>query len=213
MNQNELLTSLYHITPISNLSSIIQAGGLYSDSQIRQRKLMNKNIAYSQLKDRRANKKLSIGRGETLADYVPFYFSNRSPMLYAIHTKQVHGYKGNQDEIIYLITDIQSVLSRNIEFCFSDGHAVEAITSFFNDINDLNRIDWKVIDAWSWKDTLEDSDKKRRKQAEFLIYNFSPWSLIKAIGVMSENIKKQIEIIISKSDHQPLIKIEPKWYY
>lgn len=36
-----------------------------------------------------------------------------------------------------------------------------------------------------WNDTPEDGDRKRRRQAEFLVYTSLPWRLIEEIGVIS----------------------------
>jgi ssDNA thymidine ADP-ribosyltransferase, DarT len=50
-------------------------------------------------------------------------------------------------------------------------------------------IDWDVMKSRYWNDTNEDNDRKRRRQAEFLVRHFSPWQLITEIGVMNYTIK------------------------
>ena len=42
-----------------------------------------------------------------LADYVPFYFAPRSPMLYAIYKCNVQDYTGSQEEIVYLVSTVE----------------------------------------------------------------------------------------------------------
>ena len=37
-----------------------------------------------------------------------------------------------------------------------------------------------------WKDNLDDMDRQRRKQAEFLVHRFCDWSLINEIAVIDE---------------------------
>ena len=44
-------------------------------------------IGMRHIKERRARKIVPIVPGETLADFVPFYFAPRSPMLYAMSKK------------------------------------------------------------------------------------------------------------------------------
>lgn len=82
------MTDIYHITHISNLPSIIQHGGLYCDNLIPQRNLHPQGIAHQHIKERRARRIVNVAAGGTLADYVPFYFAPRSPMLYAAPQRQ-----------------------------------------------------------------------------------------------------------------------------
>ena len=39
-----------------------------------------------------------------VADYVPFYFAPRSPMLYKLHKGGVPNYTGGQDPLVYLVS-------------------------------------------------------------------------------------------------------------
>jgi hypothetical protein len=47
-----------------------------------------------------------------------------------------------------------------------------------------------------WNDTNENNDRKRRRQAEFLVRNFFPGQLITEIGVINSIIKSQAEKIL-----------------
>lgn len=76
-------THVFHMTRIERLPSIIQHG-LLPDNEVRSRGLAGVEIGYRQIKDRRVGRAVPCGPGGTLADYVPFYFAPRSPMLYAI---------------------------------------------------------------------------------------------------------------------------------
>lgn len=69
-----------------------------------------------------------------------------------------------------------------------------------------------MIDHWSWKNTQEDNDRKRRKQAELLVKDFFPWYLIETIGVYDKAHKEVVkQLLVQPND--PIINIEPKWYY
>jgi len=204
---------IFHITHIANLESIIDSGGLYSDSELKHRNIGCMEIAYQTLKERRAKTLVPISAKGKLADYVPFYFAERSPMLYAIQSKKTEDFQEGQKEVIYLVSDTETIIQQPLEWCFTDGHAVEATTNFFENIRDFNRIDWQVINSWKWWDTLTDPDRKRRKQAEFLVHRFFPWRLIKTIGVHDKEIAEKTKVLINRAAHHPLIRVEPKWYY
>lgn len=206
-------TLLYHITHVDNLPNIIKSGGLWCDKKRVGKGFDSTNIAHADIKERRLKIPVPLYSGTTLANYVPFYFCNRAPMLYSIHTGYVKGYSDGQDSVIYLVTTIARVLESESRWCFTDGHAVMTFSEFYNQIADLSKIDWLVIDNWSWRDTLEDNDRKRRKQAEFLVEDFVSWDLFDKIGVISNGIKKRVENILQTQSYQPDVSIEPSWYY
>jgi hypothetical protein len=72
---------------------------------------------------KRARRRVPIPPGGTLADYIPFYFTPRSPMLLNIKT----GYNGivrrpNQ-EIAILVSSCQAMNHNGVSMLFTDRHA------------------------------------------------------------------------------------------
>lgn len=209
------MTDLYHITHINNLSSIIQAGGLWCDYHVAQGNVQATSIAYQHIKDRRMQREVKVSKGGTLADYVPFYFAPRSPMLYVIHRGFVEEYQGGQNSILHLVTSAELISKMGLGFTFTDGHADVTISRFFTNLSDLDHIDWDVMQSRYWKTTMEYPDRKRRRQAEFLVHSFLQWELITGIGVRLKKIQQQVQDIIvqSKSSHTPIISVDASWYY
>lgn len=204
---------IYHITHVGNLEGILQTQGLWCDAQRVSQRFACVGIAHQNLKDRRAKTIVRAVTGETLANFVPFYFANRSPMLYSIDRGFVEGYDGGQESIIYLVSSVEKVIQGDRPWYFTDGHAVEAMTDFFTDVARLDRVDWAVIDNWSWHDTKEDPDRKRRKQAEFLVHQSFPWTWVESIGVINAKMEQQVAAILVNAQHKPPIEIRPNWYY
>lgn len=183
-------TEIYHITHIDNLPSILEQGCLLANSQLQKSDIQYRDVAYGHIQDRRSRKPVPCCVGGTLHNYVPFYFAPRSPMLYAIHTGSTAQYQGGQQTILHLATSVETIASQNLNFAFTDGHATKAFTRFYDTLTDLpEAIDWKVVRSWSWKDTNEDMDRKRRKQAEFLVHRAVPWHLINSIGVINPTMQ------------------------
>lgn len=207
-------TEIYHITHIDNLPSILKQGCLLANSQLQQINIQYQDVAHGQIQDVRARKPVNCCVGGTLHDYVPFYFSPRSPMLYAIHTGSVAQYQGGQQKMLHFVTSVEAIAAQNLDFAFTDGHATKAFTRFYDSLADLpEAIDWAVVRSWSWKDTNDDMDRKRRKQAEFLVHRTVPWSLIDSIGVINSTIRQEVQKILGNNVHAPRIKIVPDWYY
>jgi hypothetical protein len=209
------MIDIYHVTHIDNLPSIIKIGGLLCDSKVHSGQVAAKGIAHEHIKERRRSRNVDINPGGNLCDYVPFYFGPRSPMLYSIHNGYVDGYSEGQDNIIHLVASIEDVVFHGLSFVFSDGHAEMSISRFYNNIDNLNEIDWELMDSTWWNDTQEYPDRKRKRQAEFLVRNFFPWKLIKKIGVRLTKTQSQIQVIIEQSseNHHPIVEQELAWYY
>jgi hypothetical protein len=206
-------TSVYHITHIRNLPSILEAGGLMATNSLRRQRINYVDIAYPGIQDRRAITRVPCGAGGVLHDYVPFYFAPRSPMLYSIHKGNVESYRQGQAPVIHLVCAAEAIEAAKICFVFTDGHAVMGYTDYFDELQDLAAIDWEIMEAKYWADTDEDGDRKRRRQAEFLIHQFCPWTLIEEIGVISHDIKGKVAEMLRNETHCPPVKVCSDWYY
>ncbi|UCH93331.1 MAG: DUF4433 domain-containing protein [Candidatus Aminicenantes bacterium] len=207
------MTKICHITDKKNFLPILQHKGLYSKNKAKSSNISYINIAYEGIQERRADTIVPISPYGTLHDYVPFYFAPCSPMLYAIKSGIITGYRGGQEDIIYLVSDIESIAANEIPFVFTDGHAIMAFSNFYNQLNDLMKIDWKIMNEKYWADTQEDNDRKRRRQAEFLIKDFLPLHLISEIGVMTTDIQNELKTVAFKCGYDKIVHVKRKWYY
>lgn len=75
-----------------------------------------------------------------------------------------------QEPLIYLVSTVEAIDQAQLDFVFSDGHGITAFTQWFDDVQNLTRIDWDMVYADYWADTIADMDRQRRKQAEFSVY-------------------------------------------
>ncbi len=206
-------TNIYHITHINNLSLILKSGGLIANSRLQKQQTQYTDIAHSQIQDRRANIYVPCATDGCLQDYVPFYFAPRSPMLYAIHKNNVEGYTVAQNSIIHLVSEAELIETNNLAFAFTDGHAIMAYSEFYDNLQNLNVIDWQIMKEQYWNNTPEDGDRKRRRQAEFLIHQFVPWKLIKEIAVQNITLKSQVSKLLQNFNFNNSIKVYANWYY
>jgi len=195
------------MTHIENIRHIMQHGITHHSSA-------NRNPDYKPIGDNslinsRSNRELSDGR--KLGDFIPFYFGYRTPMLYVIW----RGYNGvaltKQDDIVYIVSNVQKIIDLQLEFVFTDGHAVDAYTSFYNKTNIeemSNIIDFNAVKAKYWIDE-NDLDKKRKKEAEFLIADVIPYSAV--LGYIVYNTKAQEEL--ERMNTEKKIVIRPDYYF
>lgn len=143
-------------------------------------------------------------------DYVPFYFAPRSPMLYTISRGNVPKCPDGQIPVVHLVSSVEKVRGDNLQFVFTDGHGIMALTNYYDDLTFLETLDWDLIRDRYWADTLKDPDRKRRRQAEFLVRNFFPWTLIAEIGVINDGVRQEVEELVG--DSVPIV-IRQNWYY
>ena len=104
------------------------------------------------------------------------------------------------------------MIDHNLPFVFTDGHAVDGFTAFFDkeDIqNIINLIDKTAIDAKYWKQE-NDNDLKRRKETEFLVETDIPPEAIAYWIVYNEVAKKEL---LNKGIPEYLIFIKPNCYF
>ena len=207
------MTAIYHITHIQNLPNIIKDGGLWCDREVAQRNLAHIGIAHQHIKDRRAQKPIPSKPGAMVADYVPFYFAPRSPMLYSIHHGYVQGYQGGQSAILHIVASAENVANAGLPFTFTEGHAEMDISQFYTDLRDLDMIDWDIMASRYWNDTNQDGDRKRRRQAEFLVHHFFPFGLVESIGVINPAMALQVTGLLQQLAKKPVVQVEPAWYY
>ncbi|RZK28665.1 MAG: DUF4433 domain-containing protein, partial [Hymenobacter sp.] len=145
----------------------------------------------------------------TLGEYVPFYFGPRSPMLYVIK----NGYQGvpqrSQRDIVYLCCRFRTIEESGVQFAFTDGHAKNSVTAFYGQPTNLDKLYWEAIYAGRWKNTEDDLDRERRKQAEMLVYNhvFPEW--IEAVVVYDDAVRTFAQNIIQQTNHKAVVRVNP----
>jgi DUF971 family protein len=125
----------------------------------------------------------------------------------------VQGHDGNQERIIYVVSTAQTVQQHNISFVFTDGHGIMAWTAFFDDLAQLSEVDWAVMELEYWNDTNQDPDRKRRRQAEFLVYEVFPWDLVHEVGVKTNRMQEAVQKVISDHGKSTTVTVHPEWYY
>jgi len=112
-----------------------------------------------------------------------------------------------------LVTNFETVKDNNSEFVFTDGHGYHHLSQFFNQEIDLKEVDWKTVNLIKWNDTENDPDRKRKKQAEFLIHNEVPFSMILAIVVFNENAKTTISTKLAANNIECNVVVKSNYYY
>lgn len=195
----------FRVTHINNIPRILLNGFVHATSP-------NADPDYVSIGDTSViairSQKLT-SQGFSIGDYIPFYFGNRSPMLYVIQ----NGFNGVQrfdpEELVYCVIRIEDIIASHIDCVFSDGHALNTITAFY-DGSELPHLDEIVsyadVFASNWIDE-NDRDLKRRKEAELLIKDNIPPEFLCGFVVYNQNACEKLlrmgieegKVVIKKS--------------
>jgi hypothetical protein len=207
------VTWIYHITHVDNLPGIA-AHGLVCDKLVPVVATSARSIAYENIKVRRAGTPVRKGPLGTLADYVPFYFAPRSPMLFTISRNNVPGAHNTQPDIVHLVVDARAVVAAGHRYVFTSGHAVIELSDFYDDLANLDQLDWDAINTSKWGSYYDSTDEtKRKKQSEFLVHQRVAWDMVKAIGVKGPACEAKVRTALSGVSYQPQVVVRPNWYY
>lgn len=206
---------LYHITHVDNLSSIVRDGGLLPDAALIARGGVVATIGMSSIKQRRLTLPVSCHPGDHVGDSVPFYFCPRSIMLYLIYRRNHPEltYQGGQEPIVHLEADLHAVVAwaeaNQRRWCFTLSNAGAYYVEFRADLGRLDEIDWDAVAATDFRPRTV----KERKQAEFLLHGFFPWTLVDRIGACSSTIGAAVTAALPRDGHRPRVDVLPGWYY
>ncbi len=135
-----------------------------------------------------------LNNGRRLGEYIPFYFGVRTPMLYVVQNGFNMVAPTPAENIVYCITSVQKIIDLQLDFVFTDGHAVDGFTTQYTvaDIPNIDTIlDWKAIKAKYWRDD-NDLDLKRRKEAEFLVSGDISTEAVLGYLTYNENAKNRV---------------------
>jgi hypothetical protein len=208
-------TPIYRFIHVDNLATYLRRAGLHAPNQTPNDGLPYKTIHNVSIQGVRRTTAIECGPGGVIHDYVPFYFGVHSPMLLNLHTGRVPGYGEGQEPLIYLVTTAQAVAAGGCRFVLSDGHGIAGYTDWFDDLADLDKVDWATVRLKYWADTVDDMDRQRRKQAEFLIHRFCSWDLVQEIGVLNDAMKAKAQSVLGQfpaSMARP-VSVHRDWYY
>lgn len=202
----------YRITHIRNLSLILRNGLIKKD-------YFNSDEEYTQIGntqiiDIRNNKPVKISEYGMIGEYVPFYFTPRSIMLYNIVTGYRHPLvpKRSREEIMILCSEIEK-LSELPQWFFTDGQANVMTTSHFNHLKDLAQIDWDCIQQGNFSKSDGDYDRPRRYQAEFLVHNVVPIGCIYSIIVYNQKAANFVIDQLNINNINLTVNITPNFFF
>ena len=210
-NLNPERALIWRITHRQNLPWILANGLHAASSPARSPNWVT--IGNEDLINRRAGRLVEIAPGGTLNDYVPFYFTPFSPMLRNIYTGWGGIQKRPNEEIVILVSSLRHIDGIGLPFLFTDSHAYYQWADFYDDLADLDKIDWPLLQRRDFKRDPEDPAKFERYQAEALIHRYLPVGGLLGIVCYTEALKQRIEQEIQARNLYLPVYARTGWYF
>lgn len=209
------MTEILHFTHLDNFPHIITDGGLLSDAACARLNRTPVRSGDKDIKERRLRWSIrgQVGRGGHVGDYVPFYYAPKSPMLFSIQGGGVDGVGRDPDGLVYLVAHAEDF--NPPDFIVTDGNAAAGRTSYYGTLEALSEVDWDVMREEYWNNTTADPDRKRRRAAEFLVFEKVSWQRIHRLVTRTAETRTKLDSLIDQSGlkHRPPITVDASWYY
>jgi hypothetical protein len=134
-------------------------------------------------------------------------------MMLTYKSGNVTGQEESLDEIVYFVSEAEKVAYQGIPFVFTDGHPIVEPRFFSNDLDDLDEVDLALMREKWWFDTDEYPDRKRRRQAEFLVWERLPLELVSYLVTRTEDKREQVEQLLLSKGRKIPCRMYRSWYY
>lgn len=169
-------------------------------------------IGHPEIIDKRAKRSIDVDPGGVLSDYVPFYFTPCSPMLYNIVT----GWKGltrrSRAEIAVIVSSLNRLERAGCQYVISDRNATLAHATIRAGRELLQDLSWS---NWQNRDFKHDPDKPQKieqYQAEALVYKVLPAEAIGAIITYDDASKASVQTAVTNAGINIPVHARGAWY-
>lgn len=200
---------IFRITHVDNLPWILEHGVHCRSSGVFDPNY--RSIGLPDLIEQRSRRRVPIAPGGTLSDYVPFYFTSRSPMLLNIKTGRNVPAVPMQD-IVILTTSLHRLAEAGVPFVFTDRHAYLVAARFSRDLADLDWIDWNILARSDFQRDPNDLGKVERYQAEALVFRKLPVSALAGVICYDAERASAVGRTVATAGHALPIVARPEFF-
>jgi hypothetical protein len=203
---------LFRITHVDNLRSLLANGLHCANGRHDNRRFVP--IGNPDLIDKRMRRIVPLEPGGVLADYIPFYFTPKSPMLLNIKTGWNGVTRRANDEIAILVSSWERMASHDVRLLFTDRHAYVATAKWSSDFTELETVlDWDILRRSDFQRSDDYPDKMERYQAEALAHEHVPCDALIGIACASERVRILVEKIGQAAGVSLPVRVRQAWYF
>jgi hypothetical protein len=198
------------------LATVIEQG-LMSDAVAHAAGVLSVEVGDLGIKGSRRARAVPVPPGGVVADYVPFYFAPRSPMMFSISRGNVASYLGGTARLIYLTTTLERLHKTDCQPLLTDRNAALRYAEYRlfdpSDPVDDDFIDWDLMGQRDWYNTPDEPQRKERRMAEALVHERVTWEAISGIATQSEIVAAEVRAILGVAHVNVPVNVRPSWYF
>lgn len=202
---------IFRITHINNVPWILDNGLHCQNSNVRDPCFVP--IGMEDLIRKRRTRVVPAGPGGVLADYVPFYFTPWSIMLYNIKTGYNDVIRRPNNQIAIIVSSLHRLEALGTPFVFTNGHAYLQETDYFDQLCHLDQIDWQLLRNRDFRKDPEDPGKLGRYQAEALAHRHVPVNALIGVACYNEAARVDLQGEVDRRGLELGIRALPNWYF
>lgn len=204
---------IFRLSHVANLPWLLTNGLHCANSPVRCPDF--RRIGSDELIRKRATRIVPVDPGGVLDDYVPFYFTPWSVMLYNIVT----GFNGiprvERDNLVILVSSLRLLENYGLQFVFTDRHAYPKTADghFYSSLTSLDEVDWRLLQSRDFRRDPSDPAKFDRYQAEALVHATAPIEVISGIACYSEAQAANVQEMVQVAGCAVNVVIRPEWFF
>jgi hypothetical protein len=200
---NLLEQRIYHITHVSNLPAILEAGALVGGS------VATLDLLPADLRGERHEIEIPGRSEKSLADYVPFFLTPDAQLWQELRAGREHprlsSEAGAADalDFVFLVSTVRHVIELPAEFVVADRHSEDVTTRFATTQDDAQLMLHRL---------RAHDDGEQLLDAELLVAGQLPLESINLIGVANDRVRQTVRDMLAKSAFTPKVSVYPPWF-
>lgn len=203
---------IYRITHIRNVPWILEHGLHCRSSTTIDPNFVS--IGLADLIAKRETHPVNAGPGGVLGDYVPFYFTPHSKMLYNIKTGYGNVAKRPNSDIAILVSSLDRFDACGVKYVYTTAHAYMQEAEWYTDRSGLSKIDWALLRSRDFKnDPFNDPGKSGRYQAETLAHLHVPVEALIGIACSCQSSTDLVQSHAAKLGSTVTVRTTPELYF
>jgi hypothetical protein len=203
-------TTVVHFTHIDHLDTIVIEGLLCDNTACGG--LLKREAGNPDIKTGRRSRNVPIHPFGCVADYAPFYFAPRSPMMSAISHGRVPHFGRDVTGLMYLVTTTQALVEAGLTVLVTDRNAKLDLAEFRTEADCDELVDWELMRQTYWNNTLEYPDRRERRMAECLVHQCVPFDVFHQIVVHSDRQAAIVREGLRRNGKSTPVYVRPQWY-
>ena len=162
---------------------------------------------------RRMTRTVPVPPGGTLSDYIPFYFTPLSPMMYNVVTGWGGIRQYRNPDIAIMVSSLRDIAISGPTALYTDRHAYLRMARFFSSLDDLDQIAWEPLQRRDFRRDPEDPEKVEKYQAEALVHRHLPVEHLSAVICYDNEKREYIEREREALGLDLKIAVHRRWYF